>query len=34
MKIEGLYTALITPFSNGKVDYGRLKEIVEQQIAG
>ena len=34
MKIEGLYTALITPFSNGRVDYGRLKEIVEQQIAG
>lgn len=34
MMITGLYTALITPFSNGRVDYGRLKEIVEHQIAG
>ncbi len=34
MSIKGLYTALVTPFSNGAVDYVRLKEIVEQQIAG
>lgn len=34
MSIQGLYTALITPFSHGTVDYGKLKEIVEMQIAG
>lgn len=34
MSIKGLYTALITPFSHGAVDYGRLKEVVEQQVAG
>ncbi len=34
MSIQGLYTALITPFSHGAVDYGKLKEIVEMQIAG
>ncbi len=34
MSIQGLYTALITPFSRGTVDYGKLKEIVELQIAG
>ncbi len=34
MSIQGLYTALITPFSHGSVDYGKLKEVVEQQIAG
>lgn len=34
MSIQGLYTALITPFSQGAVDYGKLKEIVEMQIAG
>ena len=34
MSIQGLYTALITPFSHGAVYYGKLKEIVEMQIAG
>ena len=34
MSIQGLYTALITPFSHGAVDYGKLKEIVEMHIAG
>ena len=34
MSIQGLYTALITPFSHGAVDYGKLKEVVEQQVAG
>ena len=34
MSIQRLYTALITPFSHGAVDYGKLKEIVEMQIAG
>ncbi len=32
MNLQGTITALITPFSNGKVDYGKLKEIVEMQI--
>ncbi len=34
MSIQGLYTALITPFSHGAVDYGKLKEVVEAQIQG
>ena len=34
MKIQGLYTALATPFSNGSVDYGKLRDLVEFQIAG
>ena len=32
---QGAYTALITPFQrDGSVDYGRLRELVEFQIAG
>ncbi len=31
---EGLYTALITPFNNGTVDYDSLQAIIEKQIAG
>ena len=32
---EGAYTALITPFRrDGSVDYGKLRELVEFQIAG
>ena len=32
---QGAYTALITPFGrDGAVDYGRLRELVEFQIAG
>lgn len=32
---EGLYTALVTPFNrDGAVDYGRLTELVERQLAG
>ena len=34
MKIQGLYTALATPFSRGTVDYGKLRDLVEFQIAG
>ena len=34
MKIQGLYTALATPFSKGVVDYGKLRDLVEFQIAG
>ncbi len=34
MELNGVYTALVTPFSdNGKVDYGKLKELVKIQIA-
>jgi 4-hydroxy-tetrahydrodipicolinate synthase len=31
---RGAYTALITPFKNGKVDYSALEALVENQIAG
>lgn len=34
MEIKGVYTALVTPFSNGKVDYVKLEELVNKQIAG
>ena len=34
MKLAGCYTALITPFRNGQVDFDALGTIVEQQIAG
>ena len=32
MKIQGLYTALVTPFRNGEVDYDRLTKLIEMQI--
>ena len=31
---EGVYTALITPFRNGKIDYQDLERLIEMQIAG
>jgi len=31
---EGLYTALVTPFKEGKIDYDALNKIVELQIKG
>ena len=35
MKLSGTITALVTPFAaDGQVDYGRLRELVEQQVAG
>ena len=34
MQLKGVYTALVTPFSNGQVDYAKLRELVELQIAG
>lgn len=34
MQLKGVYTALITPFSNGQIDYAKLRELVERQIAG
>ena len=34
MELKGVYTALVTPFSNGRVDYGKLRELVAMQIEG
>ena len=31
---EGIYTALVTPFSKGKLDLRRLEGLVQSQIAG
>ncbi len=33
MELKGVYTALVTPFSKGEVDYAKLKEIVAAQVA-
>ncbi|UDQ99090.1 4-hydroxy-tetrahydrodipicolinate synthase [Lentisphaerota bacterium WC36G] len=34
MELKGVYTALVTPFSeSGKVDYSKLKELVKMQVA-
>jgi 4-hydroxy-tetrahydrodipicolinate synthase len=33
MELEGCYTALVTPFRNGQVDYGALRELIEFQIS-
>ena len=30
---RGAYTALVTPFKNGQVDYAAFKELIESQIA-
>lgn len=34
MEMQGVYTAIVTPFSHGAVDFGKLRELVEFQIAG
>ena len=34
LDLKGVYTALVTPLANGKVDYDALKRLVESQIAG
>lgn len=34
MKISGCYTALVTPFKDGKVDYPTLEKLLQQQIDG
>ena len=34
MELKGVYTALVTPFSGGAVDYGKLRELVALQTAG
>ena len=32
LELKGVFTALVTPFSNGEVDYGKLKELVKMQL--
>ena len=34
MQLQGVHTALVTPFTNGELDYAKLRELVELQIAG
>jgi len=34
MELKGLYTALITPFRDGEVDYCALTKLVEAQVKG
>lgn len=34
MQLQGVYTALVTPFTDGEIDYAELRELVERQIAG
>ena len=34
LKLEGVFTALLTPFRNGAVDYPALRAMLEDQIAG
>lgn len=34
MKFEGVYTALVTPFRKGEVDFEALKKLVELQVKG
>ena len=34
MQLQGCYTAIVTPFRNGAVDYPAFKALVEEQIAG
>ncbi len=33
MKLQGCYTAIVTPFRDGKVDYEALKSLLDEQIA-
>ena len=34
LELKGVYTALVTPLANGKVDYDALRRLVEAQVAG
>ncbi len=34
MQFQGVYTAIVTPFSHNEVDYPRLRKLVDAQIAG
>lgn len=33
MEYKGVYTAIVTPFNHGAVDYEKLRELVDMQIA-
>lgn len=33
MNLEGCYTALVTPFENGQIQYDVLRKLVERQVA-
>jgi len=33
MQLQGTYTALVTPFRNGQVDWDALRRLVEEQVA-
>lgn len=34
MLLQGVYTALVTPFSNGKIDWKAFETLLENQVAG
>lgn len=34
MQMQGCYTAIVTPFRNGAVDYPALDKLVDEQVAG
>ncbi|MDD3886360.1 MAG: 4-hydroxy-tetrahydrodipicolinate synthase [Victivallaceae bacterium] len=34
MKMQGVYTALVTPFRDGEVDWPALRTLVESQVSG
>lgn len=34
MELKGVYTAIVTPFRNGDVDYETFERLIEAQIAG
>ncbi len=34
MQLQGCYTAIVTPFANGSVDFAALRDLVERQVAG
>lgn len=34
MNFSGCYTAMVTPFVNGEVDYATMEKLIEMQIAG
>ncbi|NLZ62681.1 MAG: 4-hydroxy-tetrahydrodipicolinate synthase, partial [Lentisphaerae bacterium] len=33
LQLQGCYTALVTPFKDGAIDYATLEQLVEMQIA-
>ena len=34
MLLQGVYTALVTPFNNDKFDWKAFENLLEQQVAG